>query len=141
MWKWFTEPDFHSLYPREEWERQARIRVANLRAAWSRRRGDAHVEALVDGLLSRSDEFRALWERHEVGVPQEDHKTLVHPRIGPIPVDCEILATADGNQRLIILSAQPASESYGKLKLLSVLGDQEVGRLTDGDRGSGRRVR
>jgi hypothetical protein len=52
---------------------------------------------------------------------------LVHPRIGPIPVDCEILATADGNQRLIILSAQPASESYGKLKLLSVLGDQEVG--------------
>jgi hypothetical protein len=68
-----------------------------------------------------------MWERHEVGVPQEDHKTLVHPRIGPIPVDCEILATADGNQRLIILSAQPASESYGKLKLLSVLGDQEVG--------------
>ena len=127
VWKWFTEPDFHSLYPREEWERQARIRVANLRAAWSRRRGDADVEALVDGLLSRSDEFRALWERHEVGVPQEDHKTLVHPRIGPIPVDCEILATADGNQWLIILSAQPASESYGKLKLLSVLGDQEVG--------------
>lgn len=68
-----------------------------------------------------------MWERHEVGVPQEDHKTLVRPRIGPVPVDCEILATADGNQRLIILSAQPASESYNKLKLLSVLGDQEVG--------------
>jgi hypothetical protein len=50
-----------------------------------------------------------------------------HPRIGQIPVDCEILATADGNQRLIILSAQPASESYGKLKLLGVLGHHEVG--------------
>jgi transcriptional regulator with XRE-family HTH domain len=127
VWKWFTEPDFHSLYPPEEWEHQARIRVANLRVAWSRRRGDADVEALVDGLLSRSEEFRQMWERHEVGVPHEDHKTLVHPRIGSIPVDCEILATADGNQRLIILSAQPASESYGKLRLLSVLGDQEVG--------------
>jgi len=71
VWKWFTEPDFHSLYPREEWERQARIRVANLRATWSRRRGDADVEALVDGLLNRSDEFRALWERHEVGCPRK----------------------------------------------------------------------
>ena len=38
-WKWFTEPDFHALYPPEEWERQARIRVANLRTTWSRRRG------------------------------------------------------------------------------------------------------
>jgi transcriptional regulator with XRE-family HTH domain len=126
-WKWFTEPDSHSLYPRDGWERQGRIRVANLRATWSRRRGDADVEALVDRLLACSEEFTHMWERHEVGVPQEDHKTLVHPRIGPIPVDCEILATVDGNQRLIILSAPPTSESYGKLKLLGVLGDQEVG--------------
>ena len=125
-WKWFTEKDFRSLYPPEDQARQGQIRVANLRATWSRRRGDADVQALVDGLLARS-EFRLLWERHEVGLPQEDHKTLVHPRVGPITVDCEILATADGNQRLVILSAPPASESYGKLKLLGVLGDQEVG--------------
>ena len=125
-WKWFTEKDFGSLYPPEDQVRQVQIRVANLRATWSRRRGDADVQALVDGLLARS-EFRLLWERHEVGLPQEDHKTLVHPRVGPITVDCEILATADGNQRLVILSAPPASESYGKLKLLGVLGDQEVG--------------
>lgn len=126
-WKWFAEPGSRTLYPPEDQDRQGRIRVANLRATWSRRRGDADVEALVDRLLAHSEEFRTMWQRHEVGVPQDDHKTLVHPQIGPIPVDCEILATADGNQRLIILSAQPASESYNKLKLLSVLGDQEVG--------------
>ena len=67
-----------------------------------------------------------------MGLPQEDHKTLVHPRVGPLTVDCEILATADGNQRLVILSAPPASESYGKLKLLGVLGDQEVGPRSPG---------
>jgi transcriptional regulator with XRE-family HTH domain len=70
---------------------------------------------------------REEWERHDVGLPREDQKTLVHPRIGPITVDCEILATADGDQRLIILSAPPATEAYGKLKLLGVLGDHEVG--------------
>jgi hypothetical protein len=62
-----------------------------------------------------------------VGIPLDDHKTFTHPRVGRISVDCEILATADGNQRLVILSAPPASESYGKLKLLGVLGEQEVG--------------
>jgi transcriptional regulator with XRE-family HTH domain len=126
-WKWFIEPDFRMLYPPEDRECQARIRVANLRATWSRRRGDADVEALVERLLARSDEFRLLWERHEVGLPGEQHKTLLHPRIGPIAVDCETLAAADGDQRLVILSAPPASESYGKLKLLAVLGNQEVG--------------
>src|SRR5882757_4399536 len=68
-WKWFVDKDFRDLYPPDEQNRQGRTRVANLRAAWSRRRGDADVEALVDGLLARIDEFLTMWERHEVGVP------------------------------------------------------------------------
>ncbi len=126
-WKWFLGSGFRELVPPGERDHQARVRVAALRAAWSRRRGDADVRTLVGELLSRSDEFRQLWERHEVGVPPDDHKTFIHPRVGSISLDCEILATADGNQRLVILSAPPASESYGKLELLGVLGAQEVG--------------
>jgi transcriptional regulator with XRE-family HTH domain len=126
-WQWFTEPGPRLLCPPEDRERQSRIRVADLRATWARRRRDADVAALVDGLLEASQEFRRLWERHEVGVRHEDHKTFVHPRVGRVTVDCEILATADEGQRLVILRAAPASESYGKLKLLGVLGDQEVG--------------
>jgi transcriptional regulator with XRE-family HTH domain len=126
-WKWFLEGGYRELVPPEDRDRQARTRVAALRATWSRRRGDADVHALVSELLSRSDKFRQLWDRHEVGIPPDDHKTFVHPRVGRISVDCEILATADGNQRLVILSAPPASESYGKLKLLGVLGEQQVG--------------
>lgn len=126
-WKWFMGSEYRELVPPEDRDRQARIRVAALRAAWSRRRGDADVQALVNGLLSRSSEFKALWDRHEVGIPPDDHKTFVHPRVGRISVDCEILATADGNQRLVILSAPPASESYGKLTLLGVLGEQHLG--------------
>ena len=126
-WKWFLGTGYRELVPPEDRDRQARIRVAALRVAWSRRRGDVDVHALVDELISRSDEFRQLWDRHEVGIQPDGHKTFTHPRVGRIGVDCEILATADGNQRLVILSAPPASESYGKLKLLGVLGEQEVG--------------
>jgi hypothetical protein len=126
-WQWFTDPGPRALFPPEDQEWQGRIRVADLRATWSRRRGDADVQALVDGLHERSEEFRLLWGRHEVGLRHKEHKTVVHPRVGRITFDCEILATADEGQRLVILSAPPASESYGKLKLLGVLGDQEVG--------------
>jgi transcriptional regulator with XRE-family HTH domain len=127
-WQWFAGNGFRDLVPPEDREHQARVRVAALRAAWSRRRGDPDVQGLVDELLLRSAEFRQLWDRHEVGIPPDDHKTFIHPRVGRISVDCEILATGDGNQRLVILSAPPASESYGKLKLLGVLGEQEVGQ-------------
>jgi transcriptional regulator with XRE-family HTH domain len=126
VWKWFLGTGYRDLFPAEDREHQARIRVANLRATWSRRRHDADVQALVDGLLERSDEFRRLWDRHEVGIPPDNQKTFLHPRVGRVTVDCEILATADGNQRLVILSAPPASEPYGKLKLLGVLGDQAI---------------
>lgn len=80
------------------------------------RRGDVDVHALADESLSRSHEFQQLGDRHEVGIQPDDRKTSTHPRVGRISVDCEILATADGNQRLVILSAPPASESHGKLK-------------------------
>jgi transcriptional regulator with XRE-family HTH domain len=126
-WRWFTDRNARLLVPPEDHERQGRIRVADLRATWSRRRGSADVEALVDGLLKRSEEFRWLWDRHEVGLRHDEHKTFVHPRVGRVTVDCEILATPDEGQRLVILTASPTSESYGKLGLLGVLGEQEVG--------------
>lgn len=127
VWKLFVGVGYRELFAPEELERQKRLRVANLRVTWSRRRGDADIRALIDGLLARSAEFGPLWDRHEVGIPQEDHKTFVHPTVGRVSVDCEILATADDTQRLVILSAPPASESYGKLKLLAVLGGQTMG--------------
>jgi hypothetical protein len=95
-------------------------------ADFLRGRREALMPADV-GLPAGSEEFRLLWNRHEVGLRHEDHKTFVHPRVGRVTVDCEILATADEGKRLVILTAPPASESYGKLRLLAVAGHQEVG--------------
>lgn len=125
-WQWFADPSTRALYPPEDHDEQSRVRVADLRATWSKRRSDGDVRAVVDGLLAESDEFRRLWDRHEVGVRHADHKSLAHPKVGALTVDCEILATADDGQRLVILSAEPASESYSKLQLLGVVGEQSV---------------
>jgi hypothetical protein len=125
-WSWFMHPERRALYPRADQERHSRIQVAELRATWSRRRGMDDVESLVAALLDNSPEFAALWADHEVTLRHPQHKTLVHPHVGEISVDCETLLTPDAGQSLIILRAAPGTEDADKLKLISVLGDQEL---------------
>ncbi len=122
-WRWFTEPEYRTMFSPEDRDYQASLHVADLRATSSRRRGDPDVQAMVSGLSRRSDEFRRLWTRHEVGRPRtEVHKTFMHPQVGPVPVDVEILATAEG-QRLVILGASAETESGCKLEQLRKLGN------------------
>ena len=128
-WKWFTDNELRSRHPAEEHDHQGRLGVANLRATWSRRHGDADVECLVAELLAASEEFRLLWERHEVGLRHDIRKGYQHPRIGRMTVDIEHMDAGRG-QRLVVFSAAPASESYSKMQLLATLGDQTVGDST-----------
>jgi hypothetical protein len=65
-----------------------------------------------------------MWERHEVAHRFEDHKTLVHPEVGRIEVDCQALFTEDQSQALLVLTPAPGSEAEEKIRLLAVLGHQ-----------------
>jgi transcriptional regulator with XRE-family HTH domain len=120
-WRWFTGPDLRSRYPVDDQERQGRIKVADLRATWSRRRGDADVEALLEALLAASEEFRQMWEYYEVAVRRDTRKVYFHPDVGQVTLDIDHLV-AEGDQRLIVASAPPGSESYSKMRLLAVVG-------------------
>jgi transcriptional regulator with XRE-family HTH domain len=125
-YRWFTEPGAQERIVADDRPEHSRVRVADLRATWSRRQHDADVRALVDALLADSPEFAEIWERHEVGVKHLQHKRFVHPRIGHLTVDCETLATDADGQRLVILGAAPGTEDHGKLQLLRVLGEQAL---------------
>lgn len=124
-WQWFTDPASRDMAPAEDHERLTRTMVADLRAAWARRPDDADMRELVDGLLERSPEFAELWARHEVAVRRMDRKTFL-TRVGPITLDCEVLAATDG-QRLVILTPPAGSSALEDLRLLTVVGDQPVG--------------
>jgi hypothetical protein len=50
---------------------------------------------------------------------------LIHPELGEIEVDCQVLFTEDQSQALLVLTAPPRSEGYEKLQLLAVLGQQD----------------
>jgi hypothetical protein len=79
---------------------------------------------IVRALQKASPEFAELWERHEVAQRYADHKTLIHPELGPIELDCQVLFTEDQSQHLLVLTAPPRSEGYEKLQLLAVLGHE-----------------
>ena len=124
IYRWFTDPAARLLYPEDDRGRQSRAQVANLRAAYGSMGPRSRAGELVRALQKASPEFAELWERHEVARRFEDHKTLVHPELGPIELDCQVLFTEDQSQALLVLTAPPHTEGYEKLQLLAVLGQE-----------------
>lgn len=126
VYRWFTDPAERALYPEADQDRQTRFQVASLRARLAHAAPDSRGQAIVRHLLETSAEFTELWERHEVAVRVDDHKTLVHPELGHIEVDCQILFTQNQAQSLLVFTASPGTEGYEKLQLLSVIGSQQL---------------
>jgi transcriptional regulator with XRE-family HTH domain len=123
-YRYFTEPAARAVHPPEEGEYHARRLVADLRATAGRRSGDAEVAGLVGRLQAASTDFRRLWAEHEVAVRRADRKTFVHPRVGPVLMDCETLVTPDQRQQLLVLTPADA-DARERLELLRVLGVEE----------------
>jgi hypothetical protein len=124
IYRWFTDPAERLIYPEDDRARQSRALVANLRAAYGSLGPRSRAGEIVRALQKVSPEFAGLWERHEVARRFEDHKTLIHPELGPIELDCQALFTEDQSQALLVLTAPPRTEGYEKLQLLAVLGHQ-----------------
>jgi transcriptional regulator with XRE-family HTH domain len=124
VYRWFTDTEARSRYPQRDHDHQSRIQVAALRASVSASGDSERGRAIVSQLLSESEEFATIWELHEVRNRFDDHKTLVHPEIGEIEVDCQALFTENLSQTLLVLTASPGSEAAEKLALLRVVGNQ-----------------
>jgi transcriptional regulator with XRE-family HTH domain len=133
IYRWFTDPAERLRYPEDDRDRQSRAQVANLRAAYGSMGPKSRAGELVRALTRTSPEFAGLWERHEVAKRFEDHKILLHPELGPIEVDCQVLFTEDQSQALLVLTAPPRSEGYEKLQLLAVLGQERFARASSLD--------
>jgi hypothetical protein len=63
---------------------------------------------------------------HEVGLIRSDLKRLIHPELGVLELHCQMLFDFDQSQALLVFTATPGSESYEKLQLLSVIGEQRL---------------
>ena len=119
-WQWFADPHGRDKVPEQNHDKHSQITVADLRAAWARRRNDTDMAELVDNLLAHSTEFAELWARHEVAVRRMQQKSF-HTAVGAITLDCENLAT-DVSQTLVVLTPPAGSSALQDLRQLQVVG-------------------
>lgn len=124
LWRWFNDPAARTAFPADDHDAQGHRLVADLRAAVARRRHDPDATALLER-LSTNAEFTALWQRHEVAVPHHTRIRVLHPAVGPITLDCEVLLTPTEDQRLVVYTAPPGTDSTDRLALLLVVGTEQ----------------
>lgn len=117
----FRSPDLEQHLCDEERGRFARSAVRDLRAAAGRYPDDKGIRDLVAELLACSPPFAELWASHDVEVRRDQRKRLVHPVVGPIDVDCQVLHVPDRDQRVVIYAPVPGSRSHEALRRLKAL--------------------
>jgi transcriptional regulator with XRE-family HTH domain len=124
--RWFTDPAARAIHPADEHERHSRSYAASLRIALARHPEDERARRLIDGLVAASPEFAALWAEHDVSWrPGAEPKTILHPQVGRLELECQVLTDESDAQLLLVYTATPGTESAERLRLLGVVGGQE----------------
>jgi transcriptional regulator with XRE-family HTH domain len=100
--------------------------VADLRRATGAYPDDARLSQLVDELRRISPRFAKLWAARVVNATGSNSKTIVHPEVGPITLDCDVLTVTSSDLRLVVYTAEPSSPDADRLRLVQVIGLQEL---------------
>jgi transcriptional regulator with XRE-family HTH domain len=103
--------------------------VADLRRGLVRSPQRELVRELVDELTAASPEFAERWERADIGPHRTHHKAIIHPEIGRIEVDCDVLRVEEASLRIVVYTAPKGSADAQALALLATIGDGQFERL------------
>jgi transcriptional regulator with XRE-family HTH domain len=113
----FLDPSDRELHL--DWERVTASVVGGLRLAVGAECEDPQVAVLIGELSIRSDRFRTLWARADVGHRHDGTSHMQHPQVGELHLlraKLDIVG-ADGLQ-LLIYHAEPGTKSAQALALL-----------------------
>lgn len=90
--------------------------VSDLRRATGRFPHDVRLAELIRQLTAGNATFARLWASGTVGAHIEDRKTVEHPEVGPVDVDCDVLTYGDSDLKIVILTAAPGSSDEARLR-------------------------
>lgn len=100
--------------------------VADLRRAVGAYPDDPELRRLIDDLRQTSPRFAELWAKRMLDTTASNRKTVVHPEVGPITLDCDVLTVSGSDLRLVVYTAEPASPDAERLRLAQVVGLQRI---------------
>ncbi|HET6501852.1 MAG TPA: helix-turn-helix transcriptional regulator [Amycolatopsis sp.] len=112
----FLRPDAAMTSGAEEF---GHIAVARLRSAAARYPRDDRLARLLAELRAGSREFAEIWDTDPVRAPGHRVKTLTHPELGPIRVNCDVLTIAEDDQQVVFITADPGTPAARALRHLS----------------------
>ena len=94
--------------------------VADLRRASGRYPEDRRLAELLRRTIDGNAHFAGLWRAGAVGEHAEDRKTIEHPIVGEITVDCDVLHAGDTDLKIVALTAPAGSEDAMKIELACI---------------------
>jgi transcriptional regulator with XRE-family HTH domain len=100
--------------------------ISALRAASHRYPADLRLRRLVAELRANSTRFAELWDSGAVGRHEASRKTIDHPQVGPLTLDCDVLSVAGSDLRIMIYTAEPDTVDAERLALLTALGTRAL---------------
>ena len=128
VWRNLIGPGTRAVHtPAEQAEFEAGL-VADLRLTAARYPADQRLKQLTRDLAAHSPRFVELWESGGAE-PHHDsgrRKTIDHPDVGRITLDCDVLIVAADDLRIMIYTAEPDTEDAERLALAIVLGTQSL---------------
>lgn len=116
MWLTFTDPAWRAALV--DWDDTARRMVAHLRAQLPEHAGDTSWQSFVARLRAASDDFAAMWERHEVTRSGVEHKPIRNERVGLLRFDLAATWLAPGQGARLVVFTPADKATAAKLPAL-----------------------
>ncbi|MDL4815167.1 helix-turn-helix transcriptional regulator [Actinomadura opuntiae] len=126
VWRNFVGPENRVRSTPEERRAFLAALVGDLRATAGRYHADQGLQRLIAELHRTSERFAELWDSGTVGRHDASRKTIDHPRVGTLTLDCDVLNVNGSDLRIMIYTAEPGTPDAERLALLGVLGTQSL---------------
>jgi transcriptional regulator with XRE-family HTH domain len=120
VWQRFMGDGSRVAMTPAEAEDAAAHSVATLKLAQAKYPQDPDLNDLVAELKSGSLRFATMWTDTRSAKWRSMRKTILHPDLGPITLDCDMLIVPDTDQAMIVYSAPAGAPEATALALLRV---------------------
>jgi transcriptional regulator with XRE-family HTH domain len=112
------DPRGRDFFP--HWEESLNTTVSLLRTEAGRAPHDSDLTGLIGELVTRDEEFRTAWAKHNVRLHQSGRKSFRHPAVGDLTLDFDAMELpAQPGLTLTAYSAAPGTPDHDTLQLLA----------------------
>ena len=114
----FLDPRGRDFFP--HWEESLNTTVSLLRTEAGRTPHDSDLTGLIGELVTRDQEFRTAWAKHNVRLHHTGRKTFHHPAVGDLTLDFDAMELpAQPGLTLTAYSTAPGTPDHDTLQLLA----------------------